>query len=520
MIEEGEAASQSSRSSKKREDPKVPCKYCDSEVRKSNMSAHVFNNCKIFNLWGKSKSDIDKLIAGENVQVEGLKSMNNSLMEENLALKKKIEEILMENLALKKQNMELEELAEVKGNFKIKFSRQNIETMINQAGLSESTKAGYHQVWTAYVDWCGWMNDSESPKNPFLVTTANDYLCYYFNKEKQYTATLNKIKNVIQSLIRIFTSRNVKLKKFRGPLKFKRERNTLSKQQLDDYFDFLKSKKSETYYPQLVQAKLGGRINSIANLEKKHLKFLSNSSKIVLPDCKTGDIVKYADEELTEILTKYCQENEQTINDRGGYLFYAGTSDDHRLRSRFLGSKVNEELKMFARRLNLQNLTSHDLRRSYCEISLNELQAKSILDEVSKRVGHKNHSVTRNHYLTKKSLNLNIEEVIDMIVKVKEKEPELTDDSRMLQKKSRRHKKTSGMIQESEEETPSKPRENRSRGKKPVAQFKVSPVEVYNELTRTTLMKAVDERQMTLTEDLVFAFFFSKKTYANACGFS
>ena len=120
MIQEAEAASQSSRSSKKREDPKIPCKYCEAEVRKSNMSAHVFNNCKIFNIWGRSKSDIDKLIAGESAELEGLKSMNNTLTQENMTLKKKIQGIMKENLALKKQNMELEELAGAKGDFKFK----------------------------------------------------------------------------------------------------------------------------------------------------------------------------------------------------------------------------------------------------------------------------------------------------------------------------------------------------------------------------------------------------------------
>lgn len=403
---------------KKKEDLLLICPYCYASVTKSNMGCHKRNNCKIFSLWGgKTKGEIDELIKGESIMMSGLTRMNENLMEQNEILNKKIIKLEEENLALKKQNAELEEVAEKKGDMKITFTKENMKTMINAMGVKDSTKIEYLQVWEAYIEWCGWL-DVENSRNPFFVHTANDYLKFYYNNKGGNTMTLAKIRTVIQTLLRKLTHRNILLHAFRGTKISKREKNFLSEKQLDIYLDQLKEKKSDTYIAQLIQAKVGGRVNSIANLEKRHLRFLFDpfSTKISLPDTKTVQTNKFINKETREILTQYCEENSESIKDRNGYLFYAGNSNEHSKRAKFLGRKINRELKSFSGTIGLTSLTSHDLRRSFCEISMDERRNKEILKEVSEMVGHKNPYVTKNHYLRKN--NISMDEMKEKLVEI------------------------------------------------------------------------------------------------------
>jgi integrase len=403
----------------KRDDPKVPCRYCNSPITKSNMSSHVQKNCIVKKEWGKTKADIDALIEGESLALKLLEVDNEKLKIENRLLNEQINAISEQNLRLKNEMIELQEIFEQTGRenqYKVTFSEENMKCLFDKLPVKFGTKDDYEKVWRNYLNWCG--SDSQR-KNPVLVTNANDFLLNMFQEQHGYTFYLAKYRSIIQSLLRKLTQRNILLYKFRGKKVARREKTFLTMRQINELLDMFKHDDSDLYIACLFQAEVGGRFSGIANLKLEHIRFYfdHDSDKIFLPETKAGRGLRHISESSRKIILEFLEDNKTEIEARGGYLFYAGDNTDEYKRTRYLMTKMNKKLDFFKSTWGLKKLTTHDLRASWCENSRDKLMAQEILKKVSHGVGHTNTYVTQTHYLT--NINLSMDEVMEAIVKLK-----------------------------------------------------------------------------------------------------
>ena len=272
--------------SKKLPNREVNCEYCQSPMRFDSLSGHKSKSCVVNKLFGRTKNEIDAALQGVySEQLIHLQTRINYLEEENKNLLETLNNIQKQNTELKQANLELTNivnlnyfeknsvvpyenveinqpdstLTAVQNNFPL--SKSNIERVITQAHVADSTKVEYRSVWNKYQAWC-----TEKSLNPLLSSSANNFISDELNKNPSLTVKRNR--GVIQSIVRKLIP-NFTLEKIRAKIHFKRDKNFLSKQQLSDYLLYVKENHPDTFFPQYLQSELGLRINSVANFKKK-----------------------------------------------------------------------------------------------------------------------------------------------------------------------------------------------------------------------------------------------------------
>jgi integrase len=406
---------------KKLPERKVKCDYCEGEMRFDSLSGHKLKNCVVYKLFGHTKKQIDNALKGAySEELIHLQSRIKILEEENKKLDDTLTQMEKQNTELKQSNMELTKI--VNQNYyeknsevpyesfeinqpdsittpiqnKFPLTKSNIERVIAQAHVAESTKVEYQSVWNKYETWC-----SERSLNPLLSSSANNFISHELTQNA--TLTVKRNRGVIQSIIRRLIP-NFTLEKIRTKIHFKREKSFLSKQQLNDYLLYVKENHPDTFLPQYLQSELGLRINSVANFKKKNFFFSNdpsdhrveiNDSKIKLRD----PIVKEVNQELVEV-TKEFFENNEIKND---FLFECEKSESSH-RARLLGRKVNRTLKSYSQKNpDFPKITSHGLRRTFAEHKKSDKIYDAVLKEVAKEIGHSNPNTTKNFYLSDKT---------------------------------------------------------------------------------------------------------------------
>ncbi len=250
------------------------CAYCLSMVRYDGLSNHKNRHCVVKRLFNLTKKEIDDIIAGRHIEeINILQSRIGNLEKENKDIDDSLTQIKEENLRLKQANIELTNLVNkyyFEKNAEIRFeggnnaestqalvplqnnfslTKNNIQTMIFNAPIADSTKSEYKSAWKKYEEWC-----SEFDLSPLLSSSANNFISYCLRKNP--TLTVKRDRNIIQALIRkiipYFT-----LDKIKRKIGFKREKNFLTKVQQEQYFNYLKENDSETFLAQYLQTEMG-----------------------------------------------------------------------------------------------------------------------------------------------------------------------------------------------------------------------------------------------------------------------
>jgi integrase len=410
--------------SKKLPHRKVECDYCLTEMRFDSLCVHKAKSCVIYKMFGRTKKEIDAALKGVySEELIRLQSRIKDLEEENTKLHEILQEVEKQNTDLKQSNLELSKI--VNQNYydknsqvpyqgleinqinqpdsiqtpvqnKFPLSKSNIERVITQSHVAESTKVEYRSVWNKYETWC-----SENSLNPLLSTSANSFVSHELSQNPSLTVKRNR--GVIQSIVRRLIP-NFTLQKIRTKIHFKRDKHFLSKQQLNDYLLYVKENHPHTFLPQYLQSELGLRINSVANFKKKNFFFANDPEdhRVEIEDSKIklrDPVVKEVNPDVVEV-TKEFLENNEIKND---FLFSSHKNESSK-RARLLGRKVNRTLKLYAKKNpGFPNITSHGLRRTFAEHRKSDKIYDAVLKEVAKEIGHSNPNTTKNFYLSDKT---------------------------------------------------------------------------------------------------------------------
>ncbi|WP_262381109.1 tyrosine-type recombinase/integrase [Bacillus infantis] len=150
--------------------------------------------------------------------------------------------------------------------------------------------------------------------------------------------------------------------------------------------------------------KTGVRINTLGQLQDRHIDF---ENKLL---CMDGTILKNhkmlklpIDDELLKLFKVLITQNNKIrayYGEKNYYLFisYKGTS----LNTKSTNNAISKQLKIYAKKYDLQNINPHALIRGYAKSLLNK---GANLALISKALGHSNLAVTTQY------LDLDVEEV-------------------------------------------------------------------------------------------------------------
>jgi len=421
--------SQVSKARKQASEEQIECEWCEKhKTLPKNMKSHL-KTCDYYTRLKIKFREIKTLVDGQTEP----KSMFQILLEEkakeyqsNLQkLQEKCASLESENTLLKQENKELYDEVKRQQPEKNYYNKDNVLCMIENTIISVNTRDSYNRVWKGYINWlesrCG--PEQKSQQYPLLAVNADSYIQHLIRKDKNimYSSTY-KIRAILQTVLRRITRLDVHLFKPAGKAnlkKYKRKRNFLTQQQVENLLDYLKKSKPQYYLPVLIQYRTSTRINAVANLKLEHLFFnkIKDSRNIYLPDSKTIPVEcgKFINTETRNEINDFVSKHHQEITDREEYLFYCGPlkkktfendelecnfiEKQHTQRSQNLAQKINAQLKVWLKINNLSmKLTTHDIRRS----SIQNVRFKKLDDEADRLAylyaNHKNRNVTNIHY--------------------------------------------------------------------------------------------------------------------------
>jgi len=367
------------------------------------MSHHKKRFCLIKKLFDRTHTHITKLIDSENNleiiaqnRIEEYRRKILLLEQKNLIL----EEI---NSSLIEENKKLHEVINASGqNSEVNpnnLRATNISSIISKMNIKDTSKYQYMKVWGNYSGWCKIEN-----KNPFIPQNANNYILYLLEQNTN-TKTVKNRRSYIQTILIEALNIPVSLKRIRI-VKRTKNKTFLTKDQLNEYLESQKEN-PVLYTIQYLQAHEGLRINAASNIQFKHLKFLNYQDNhiVTVPDSKTGKFKKPFKNSTISVLKEYLK----SYSASDGYIFPCPVlkHTSHEKRASYFMKKINYLMgKYVETHPEIKKLSTHDLRRTYCQNTFNHLRSK-IVGEVQKSLNHKNIRTTE--------LYLKKEECFDII---------------------------------------------------------------------------------------------------------
>jgi integrase len=363
------------------------CKYCEYEITKRNIPRHLLRKCVVKILFNKTKAEIDELIskadnfAGENIRLhEKCKEYHEMIKSSDIKIGELLKDIteLTELVKTFSTTDNIDNLLQSK-----EFSRLLNIQLFN---IKDSTKELYSQTWEIYNTEC-----INSGICPFLKSSADAYLTKELNRNQSNTVQTKK--KIIQSILRKTTGKDIVLENYQTNQRI-RKATFLDEDEITTSLADIKEENTDLYMKAYLQYNLGLRINAISNLEVKHLKFLDspNSMKMTIPDQKTGEYDAEVSDEIINSLKEYLDSN----NIKEGYIFERNQLSKQP-RHVLLRKKMNRDLKNITHQ-GSKTITSHDLRRSYCENKKSFYVERYVIDKVAKHI-NANMETTRKHYL-------------------------------------------------------------------------------------------------------------------------
>ena len=342
------------------------CSYCDKKMLRQNMKRHL-STCEIKNTFGTPYSEI----------IDSINLRRNSQTLQIIQLK--YERV---SKFLEKTHREINEIIQMQREID---HDKKIEELI----ISEGTKLQYKADWNMYFNWC-----KLKSVDPYLNSSANHYLSQLKNK----ISTIKNKRNRLQSMLRFFLNSSVSLRPIRRRISFK-PKYTLSNEELFEYLKEQKEINEEDFLIQFILSVYGCRINSVACLQKKHLLFLQNGDKMILPDSKTGSREVNVSKELKEKLSLYVEENE--IDDEDDFLFTASSSDS-RKRSIQICRRINLRIKSskVLKHRDTHAFSTHMFRKSKA-FNMYDRLVEEAKEKVRKEIGHTEKSRSVEHYIYK-----------------------------------------------------------------------------------------------------------------------
>lgn len=155
----------------------------------------------------------------------------------------------------------------------------------------------------------------------------------------------------------------------------------------------------------LTMYKTGIRINTLGQLEEKHIDFNNMIINIDGTILKNHQLLKLPlDNQLLKLLQILIQQNQKIrshYNENNKFVFISskGTS----LNTKSTNNAISKQLTKYSKRFGLTNINAHALRRAYAKNLLNKGANIAL---ISKALGHSNLEVTTQY------LDLGVEEVV------------------------------------------------------------------------------------------------------------
>lgn len=309
-----------------------------------------------------------------NKSIENFKG-NNILIE-------RVTELERENLILRSTLSRISsEITSVLGN----MTSTNYENLIRDE-LQDNIKKqkSYLFEWNSYHSWC-----RKNEKHELLVDVANSYI-----KSLNATATRTKKRSIIQCLLRMFTSKDIRLRNVAVRIKTKKK-YAMKDDELLSYLDEQKQIDFQDYVLQQFLVYFCARINSAIHLKWEHF----SEGFVCVPDTKTGDKVVSSDSNFNDIITEY---SEKYKLNKKGYVFYPDCSVDARVCT--ITRNINSRIRLspVMNRLKEENPTcmfsSHIFRKSEAYKLYNDGK-EELLKKVRIRLRHVKNSRSTNVYI-------------------------------------------------------------------------------------------------------------------------
>jgi site-specific recombinase XerD len=155
----------------------------------------------------------------------------------------------------------------------------------------------------------------------------------------------------------------------------------------------------------LTMYKTGIRINTLGQLEEKHIDFNNMVINLDGAILKNHQLLKLPlDNQLLKLLQILIQQNHKLrshYNEKNQHVFIStkGTS----LNTKSTNNAISKQLTKYSKRFGLANINAHALRRAYAKNLLNKGANIAL---ISKALGHSNLEVTTQY------LDLDVEEVV------------------------------------------------------------------------------------------------------------
>lgn len=352
----------------------VFCNWCECEMDRRNFKKHDDFKCFWKHTLGMKKSEFELLKKKRHSLTETANPQDTILME----LKH-----FITNFYKKAQIL-----------YKRIIVKNNLDPIdkIREMNVSENTKENYIREWKLYNVWLNQTNNSLSEES------ANTYISELNCRE----STQKRKHQTLQSILQFLIDPAIRLNKFTKRI-YMTHKKPLTNDELNDYLEEQKSLDDEDYLIQLLLAKFGLRINTIALLRKKHLAFLySKNGKeklITLPDNKTKlDRVEQIDNDDIKLIKKFIKDKNLKDED---FIFYRTAKPyNDRQRARIISCKINERIKNSKVLIKNPNYkyTSHIFRKTlaynFYHTGMNELKQKA-----RKMIGHKKDTHAINYYI-------------------------------------------------------------------------------------------------------------------------
>jgi len=227
---------------------------------------------------------------------------------------------------------------------------------IQELNVGPTTKKYYLREWKLFEKWLTSKNKSVTKES------ANTYISSLECKD----STQKRKHLTLQVLIQHLIDPTIKLNKFRKRVDYK-PKKAFSYEELKDYLIEQKSIDNEDFLIQSLMATYGLRINTIAQLKKSHLEFISakreEGNVIHLPDSKNKHVrSERIDLDLANRLKDFVKHKSSD-----DYVFYQeGRNLDLIRRSRNLSVRITRRLKsskVFENNGNYK-ISSHVFRKS------------------------------------------------------------------------------------------------------------------------------------------------------------